>query len=303
MARHQAMYPRRRQPQLRDFADFLCAMRDRFPDAGYLHAAIIDARTAFQLFKLSFNKFRLVWTAFKISRASDWEDNFRGHVAGTFGDIGAGDVWDQFGDLLDEIHNNASALFKSMTYVDDMFSASPPFLSDMPDHDGIVYRWEHLQKWLLSADTVIRYAEDGPSVQPLDINARDAILDAVPETRDNLACLFGLDSSEDRKVKLTIGFAEVVGWYFDLRYVNWFVRPLDSKIEKMAHYLFNVIPEHATTVDVHHMETLPGLLCWFSVAMPLGKSFVYSLFQCRRTGRGQVTLHPTAYAISLSGER
>jgi hypothetical protein len=222
----------------------------------------------------------------------EWVDILRGHVAGTFGDIGAGDVWDQFGELLNELHNNASTLFKSATFVDDMGAFSPPYLSDIRDYDGVVYKWHHLQDWLKT--TVIRHAEGEPSLPQFDLDSRYAILDAVLEARDNLACIFGENASEDRKAKIFVGFVELVGWHFDLRYPNFSVRPLEGKLDKIAHYLFNLIPDQATTVDVHLMESLTGLLCWFSVALPLGKSFVYSLFQCKRIGNSHVLLHATA---------
>ena len=41
------------------------------------------------------------------------------------------------------------------------------------------------------------------------------------------------------------------------------------------------------------MQTLAGLLCWYSAALPLGRAFVYTLFQCRETiVPGFVRVHP-----------
>ena len=69
--------------------------------------------------------------------------------------------------------------------------------------------------------------------------------------------------------------------------------PLEKKIEKIAHYLFNIIPAEATKVELPHMRSLAGLLCWYSAALPLGRAFVYSLFQCRDSfSTGFVYIHP-----------
>ena len=47
-----------------------------------------------------------------------------------------------------------------------------------------------------------------------------------------------------------------------------------QELEKMAHYLFNIVSEDVDEVDLVTMQVLTGLLCWFSVALPIGKSFV-----------------------------
>ena len=41
------------------------------------------------------------------------------------------------------------------------------------------------------------------------------------------------------------------------------------------------------------MQSLAGILCWYSAALPLGRAFVYTLFQCRETiNPGFVRIHP-----------
>jgi hypothetical protein len=70
---------------------------------------------------------------------------------------------------------------------------------------------------------------------------------------------------------------------------------LRKKIEKMAHYLFNLVPPGSTIVETHHMRSLAGLLCWYSAALPLGRAFVYTLFQCRDSlTKGYVRIRPGA---------
>ena len=105
--------------------------------------------------------------------------------------------------------------------------------------------------------------------------------------------MYGKNSTADAKAKVFFGFLRSVGWYFDLRYTFWFVVPLTEKIDKMAHYLFHIVPPSATRVERHHMQSLAGLLCWYSAALPLGRAFVYTLFQCRETiTPGFVRIHP-----------
>ena len=131
-------------------------------------------------------------------------------------------------------------------------------------------------------------------LDPLDPSIHYAIFEAVTEARENLAILFGQGSSEDRKTKIFIGYLEAVGWNFDLRYHAWSISPLRKKIEKIAHYLFNVVKEDSKDVDLHTMQILTGLLCWFSIALPIGKSFVYPLFRCRRNSLGRIFLSTAA---------
>ena len=87
---------------------------------------------------------------------------------------------------------------------------------------------------------------------------------------------------------------ETLGWYFDLRYSHWSARPITRKIEKIAHYLFNVIRSDDTTTTLPFIQSLAGLLCWYAVAIPIGRSFVYTLFQCNKSSTGTVFIHAAA---------
>ena len=83
-----------------------------------------------QLVTLSFDKFLLVWTKLQIQRGAEWVHLLIGNLAGTFGDAGAGDTWDLAASTLAYIHNLASELWKSLTYVDDMTIVAAPLESD-----------------------------------------------------------------------------------------------------------------------------------------------------------------------------
>ena len=284
MEAQSALYPRPPCPQLRDFADMFSQMREKYPNCSYLHAAVVDARAAYQLFHLSFDKFLLVWMRLQIQRGPDWIHILVGNVCGTFGDRSAGDTWGLPANVVTHLVNMASALWKALIYVDDMTIAAAPQVTDrVPD----------TREYFTSPRYgSVHKVDDSLPFEPAK---QYAILDAVTETREALARLFGPDSTEDRKTKIFIGCAETVGWHFDLRYSHWTVRPLQKKIEKMAHYLFNVVPPNARTAQYDDMKTLTGLLCWYSMAIPIGRSFVYSLYKCPRIGTSLVRIHQAAH--------
>jgi hypothetical protein len=284
---HAEHYPRPTPPRLKDFADMLFRLKTANPDSSYFHAAIVDAKSAFQLYHLSYEKFKLMWTTLQVQHGREWVHLLLGNACGTFGDLGAGDTWDVPASVWTELENLASALWEALTYVDDMAIVAAPVLSDLPPRDRQYYPEPR--------HTLVEPSTPLPLYPAPNIHAHYAIYDAVREARDNLARMFGMESSADTKAKIFFGFLEAVGWHFDLRVDYWTVVPLPKKIDKIAHYLFNVVTPSVTVVPTQHMRTLAGLLCWYSVALPLGRAFVYPLFQCRETlSSGMVRVHPAA---------
>ena len=286
MERHKRLYPRDPLPKLSTYADWLHKFKEKFPNAGFLHAAVVDAKSAFQQFPLSSEKFQLVWMRLQVKRGAEWIHLLVGHVVGTFGDIGAGDTWGLVAACLQHIHNLVSELWSSLTYVDDMAIIAAPVPFDQQPARRVFYQAPNTA-------TPPMYAEDTQRYKMIP-EVHYAIHEAVIEARDNLAILFGKESSEDRKTKIFVACLEAVGWHFDLRYHIWRVVPLPKKIEKIAHYLFNVVSDTVTETTVHTMQVVTGLLCWFSVALPLGKSFVYPLFRCRHDTQGRVFINTIA---------
>ena len=282
--RHLAAYPRDPLPTLGDIANMLGRIRERFPDAGYLHAAVIDVASAYQQYFVSYEKFKVVWTKFQVVRDRLAVCLLQGYAVGTFGDMGGGDTWGNFRSVLDELHNAISELWASCTYVDDTVAAAAPCPTDLPPG-----RERHF--YTTAGGTV---AEPAPGCPPFCDGVEYAIHSAVIEHRENVARLFGRDATEDKKVTLYIGRLVALGWEFDLRYSEWCVFPKVEKLEKMAHWLFNVVGEDDVQTSLLTLQQLCGLLCWFSAGIPFGKSFVYSLFQCRRTKGGKVFLHQAA---------
>jgi len=72
------------------------------------------------------------------------------------------------------------------------------------------------------------------------------------------------------------------------------VLPKPEKLRKIVHYLFNVVPVRSEVALYTAVPELQGPLCWFSVALPLGKSFVYSLFRCRPGRDGVISFSAVA---------
>jgi hypothetical protein len=266
---------------LRDFADMLCRLKSKYKNCTYLTGAIVDARSAFQQYFLDFDKFLLMWTKLQVRRGDTWLHLLQGNVCGTFGDLGAGDTWDVIASAWTEMQNTASDMWEALTYVDDMTIIAPPLPSSVLPSARTFYNTPQ--------NSVTDYNE-AANLLPRPI--RDGsypIFDAVTEARDNLTCMMGPNSSANEKAKITFGYVETVGWYFDLRYDHWFVVPLAKKVEKMAYYLFCLIPHDTAQVEAHHLRSLAGLLCWYSAALPLGRAFIYALFQGRAAaGSGMV---------------
>ncbi len=281
---HYDFYPRFPLVTVNQLADIACDMRREFPNARFLHGAVIDAKGAYEIFPLSYEKFLLLWSQLDIVLDGESVRVFKGAVAGMFGDAGAGDTWDIIAKCLSDIHNAASKLFKSRTYVDDMIVFAPPVPSDVdPSKERFFYS---------NADDVVPRVREG--ALPLAPGTRYAIIDAVVEARENLACMAGPASTTLKKTKIFSGFLEGIGWDFDLRYSHFDILPLRGKLDKIAHHIFNLVREGDVSASGDVMNSITGLLCWFATAIPMGKAFVYTLFQCRRLVGGRVSIHPAA---------
>ena len=282
--RHSHLYPRFPLVTVGQLADIACDMRAEFPNARFLHGAVVDAKGAYELFPLSYEKFLLLWSHLDVVLDGESVRILKGAVAGMFGDAGAGDTWDIIAKCLSDIHNAASKLFKSRTYVDDMIVFAPPVPSDVdPAKQRFFYS---------NTDDVIPRVREG--ALPLAPGTRYAIIDAVVEARENLACVAGPGSTTLKKTKIFSGFLEAIGWDFDLRYSHFDILPLRGKLDKIAHHIFNLVREGDVSATCEVMNSITGLLCWFATAIPMGKAFVYTLFQCRRLAGGRVSIHSAA---------
>jgi len=131
--KHLEAYPRNPLPTLRHVATLACQMRRDHKEAGLLHGGVVDVRTAYQQYRLSLSKAKLVCTRLFTRRQVNGFDQDVAVImialTGTFGDVGAGDTYAVLGDVFHELHNAVWALWRSVTYVDNILILAPPYLA------------------------------------------------------------------------------------------------------------------------------------------------------------------------------
>ena len=283
LEKHLDAYPRNALPTLRHVATLACQMRREHEGAGLLHGGVVDVRTAYQQYRLSLSKAKLVCTRLLSRRQINGFDQDIAVImialTGTFGDVGAGDTYAILGDVFHELHNAVWALWRSVTYVDDMLILAPPFPAK--PHPYQLHRPFH------ACEGVFGGRADG--APPVLEGTRFVIHQAVTYARNLVGNVLGAQATEPRKSKWFYGCLIGIGWYFNLIYSEFYVLPKPEKLRKIVHYLFNVVPVGSEIAPYTAVRELQGLLCWFSAALPLGKSFVYSLFRCRPNKDGIVT--------------
>lgn len=288
LEKHLEAYPRNPLPTLRHVATLACQMRREHIGAGLLHGGVVDVRTAYQQYRLSLAKAKLVCTRLFTRRQVNGlhQDVAVIMIAltGTFGDVGAGDTYAILGDVFHELHNAVWALWRSVTYVDDMLILAPPFPAKPHPFQ--------LQHPFHECDGVCgEIAEGAP---PVLKGSQFVIHQAVTYARNLIGNVLGAQATEPRKSKWFYGCLIGIGWYFNLIYSEFYVLPKPEKLRKIVHYLFNVVPVGSEVAPFTAVRELQGLLCWFSAALPLGKSFVYSLFRCRPGRDGVVSFSAVA---------
>ena len=281
--KHLEAYPRNPLPTLRHVATLACKMRREHADAGYLHGGVVDVRTAYQQYRLSVSKAKLVCTRLFARRSISGVDQDVAVImlalTGTFGDVGAGDTYAILGEVFHELHNAIWAIWRSVTYVDDMLILAPPYIAT--PHPFQLQHPFHVCEGLMG--------DSAPGAPPVLDGTQYVIHQAVLYARNLVGSVLGAQATEPRKSKWFYGCLVGIGWYFNLIYSEFYVLPKPVKLRKIVHYLFNVIPVGSEVAPYTAVRELQGLLCWFSAALPLGKSFVYSLFRCRPDLNGLVT--------------
>ena len=286
--KHLEAYPRNALPTLRHVATLACQMRREHKDAGLLHGGIVDVRTAYQQYRLSVSKAKLVCTRLFTCRQINGRKQEVAVImialTGTFGDVGAGDTYAILGDVFHELHNAVWALWRSVTYVDDMIILAPPFVAK--PHPYQVHHPFYKCEGVHGGS-----AEGAP---PVVEGTQYVIHQAVTYARNLIGNVLGAQATEPKKTKWFYGCLVGIGWYFNLVYSEFYVLPKPEKLRKIVHYLFNVIPVGSDIAPYTAVRELQGLLCWFSAALPLGKSFVYSLFRCRPDHDGLVSFSAVA---------
>ena len=289
LEKHLEAYPRNSLPTLRHVATLACKMRREHKDAGLLHGGVVDVRTAYQQYRLSVSKAKMVCTRLFTNHRIDGHNKEVAVImialTGTFGDVGAGDTYAILGDVFHELHNAVWALWRSVTYVDDMLILAPPYVAEPHPYQ--------VQHPFHKCDGVNGGTVDG--APPVVEGTQFVIHQAVTYARNLIGNVLGAQATEPRKAKWFYGCLVGIGWYFNLIYSEFYVLPKPEKLRKIVHYLFNIIPVGSVMAPYSAVRELQGLLCWFSAALPLGKSFVYSLFRCRPDRESLVSF--TAVAI------
>ena len=102
----------------------------------------------------------------------------------------------------------------------------------------------------------------------------------VDECLSLIRALWGDEGVNYEKVHIYPGALEGIGWHFD--FDAWRVQPKTRGLRKLLVYLFTFIPLGARFVDPDRLEQVLGLLMWYAVGLPAGKSFMASLFALKK---------------------
>ena len=173
----------------------------------------------------------------------------------------------------------------SKIYVDDTTIIAPPYISaSSPPEPPFMFK-----------DAGGHVLPPIPGVPQFDSNTRYVIHDAVCNHRDNAARILGPNATEDKKTIFSSGYVVSIGWHLNLQYSQWYAIPKHKKVEKMAHYVFNIIQPHDTWAPLKIWQKLTGLLCYFAPGLKLAKPFVYPFFQCRRTTENRILISAAAH--------
>jgi hypothetical protein len=119
------------------------------------------------------------------------------------------------------------------------------------------------------------YVDDG-----ILIDAERLIPTSVAEYCKPVVSFFGPSGINDDKIKMLDKRLEAIGWV--LCFKTWRVFPREKGRNKMLAYLIHIIPPGCKLVSKEHLETLTGILSWYSDCIPAGRSFLGSLFRSLR---------------------
>jgi hypothetical protein len=118
------------------------------------------------------------------------------------------------------------------------------------------------------------YIDDGGII---DIEER--IEESRAEYKACVRSLFGHDAVNDTKDRMWQDGLECIGWYLD--FVSWTAMPKEKSMCKLILAVFEDIKPGQRAVKVKTLERVLGLLMWYSVAIPCGRTFLLSLYACK----------------------
>ena len=135
----------------------------------------------------------------------------------------------------------------------------------------------------------LTYIDDGMIVAPTN-----KIRESVERYCGHIVALFGPTAVQEEKTKIWCSKLEAIGWQFNLE--TWKVLPKKLGVQKLIVHLFHRVKVGEGYVLGKDFERLMGSLNWYSEALPMGKSFLSSLYACqnRRLPSQRVKLTPDA---------
>ncbi len=143
----------------------------------------------------------------------------------------------------------------------------------------------------------LTYVDDG-----IIANIATEIRQDLDDYRTAISHCFTPEGIDPKKTSLLEEAMIAIGFHLDLRANVWRVVPKERSRRKLAHVLFNVIPPGCSSVPRPILLSVASLLVWHSQALPVGRNFVYTLFNDFSEGRddphspGNVSLSPGSLA-------
>ena len=285
---HLLKYPRDILPTLNDICEFVCHVRDQFPQCTYLDGSTVDVHTAYNQYTIRASKSKLLAT--RVFSPSHPDIPLVAlPVTGVFGEkFGGEPLTAVFTYLIKKTLNSQTYTIRdnllidwALPYVDDVMIVAPALKADWTKVDTSVAFKDPFEA---GTDT----SGGNEDYSRMEIHA------CTLAARNVIAHLMGSQATTKKKVKLYKGHLETLGWYFDLHYDRWFVEPKNEKLLKIFYFLFIAIPPTATTATSKSIEIISGLLNWYMSALPFGRCFTHSLFKLGHKWKHVVDLSPMA---------
>ena len=120
----------------------------------------------------------------------------------------------------------------------------------------------------------LTYVDDSILVDPVNM-----IKQSVDECCDIVTTIFGPTGVNSKKRIIFETSLEAIGGSFDL--ISFTVKPKQKGIAKLLLLLLKSLPPGSQSVHEKLLEKIVGSLAWYAAAIPLGQSFIMSLYACQ----------------------
>jgi hypothetical protein len=118
------------------------------------------------------------------------------------------------------------------------------------------------------------YVDDGILVSPYS-----QIAQSTKDYCRTVKQFFGPEGVNESKVKIWQSRLEAIGWTFDFK--SWRMTPKAKGLAKLLICLFDDIPPVTRSTTRAKMDKLVGLLTWYALGIPFGRSYLSSLYACQ----------------------